>query len=308
MAADAPMNAQEVAELLRVGKNKVYELAKSGELASYRVGRKLRFSPSDVDAYLARRRFGGSQESTAAGDAELQAAAPEDTLCVAGDELAADVLANTLARRGVPTSRSYVDGYRSLVDLYAGTVDAAICALFDQRTNSYNVPFVQRLAPGTSVIVARLFVRKRGFVVRAGNPKRIASWGALLREGVRIANTRKGSSSRVLLDEKLLALEATHEMVAGYGDEAGDEMAVLRVLSGDADVCVGTPADVEGQRGLEFVPLQTEHVDLVVRKSSRTHGLMPLVRRLSENVRFRSRLEGLESCNAELLGTIVYEC
>ena len=37
--------------MLRVSKNSVYRLAQSGELASYRVGRKLRFTLRDVEAY-----------------------------------------------------------------------------------------------------------------------------------------------------------------------------------------------------------------------------------------------------------------
>lgn len=45
------LTAEEVAEMLRVSKNSVYRLAQSGELASYRVGRKLRFTLRDVEAY-----------------------------------------------------------------------------------------------------------------------------------------------------------------------------------------------------------------------------------------------------------------
>lgn len=51
MFDDDALTAEEVAEMLRVSKNSVYRLAQSGELASYRVGRKLRFTSRDVEAY-----------------------------------------------------------------------------------------------------------------------------------------------------------------------------------------------------------------------------------------------------------------
>lgn len=58
------------------------------------------------------------------------------------------------------------------------------------------------------VVVIRLLKRKQGFIVQAGNPKKLTTWGGLLREGVRLVNRERGCDTRVLLDEKLLSLEA----------------------------------------------------------------------------------------------------
>ena len=44
MANDDALTAEEVAEILHVGRNAVYDLAKTGELGSYRIGRRLRFT------------------------------------------------------------------------------------------------------------------------------------------------------------------------------------------------------------------------------------------------------------------------
>ena len=54
MGSDGFMNAEELARYLNLGRNSVYQLAKSGEIASYRIGRKLRFTREDADAYLAK--------------------------------------------------------------------------------------------------------------------------------------------------------------------------------------------------------------------------------------------------------------
>ncbi len=44
----------EVAELLKITKNTVYELIKRGELPSYKVGKKIRVDTKDVEEYINR--------------------------------------------------------------------------------------------------------------------------------------------------------------------------------------------------------------------------------------------------------------
>ena len=50
------LSTQEVAAMLHVSCNTVYELIRRGEINSYRVGRKVRFTKEDVDQYIARSR------------------------------------------------------------------------------------------------------------------------------------------------------------------------------------------------------------------------------------------------------------
>lgn len=47
------LNAKQVAERLGISARKVYELAASGHLPSYRFGGAVRFAPDDVDHYIA---------------------------------------------------------------------------------------------------------------------------------------------------------------------------------------------------------------------------------------------------------------
>ena len=42
----------EVAELLKITKNTVYELIKRGELPSYKIGKKIRIDMHDVEEYI----------------------------------------------------------------------------------------------------------------------------------------------------------------------------------------------------------------------------------------------------------------
>ena len=328
------LNAEEVARYLNVGKNTVYELAKSGKLACYRLGRKMRFTVEDADAYLAST-WGtaspGSDSSTAvpaasvaaspAPDAartgedaaELVAAASFDaptgpSFVIAGADRAADVLMGALCDGGIPATRLVRGAYTALVNLYAGEAHAAVIDLYDQASNSWNVPYVRNLAPGAAVVVFRLLSRPAGIIVAAGNPKRLRSWGALLHEDVRLVNRTKGSGARVLLDEKLRAMDVRTETVTGYAGKTftGAE-AAQRVAQGMADVTIGNHGDAAGAAGTEFIPLQTAWVDLVVRKTPETR---PVIRRLKDLLasdalrgQFATAAEG----DTSRAGIIIYE-
>ena len=52
MDEDTSLTAVEVAELLKITKNTVYELAKRGDIPSYKIGKKLRIDKKDVEEYI----------------------------------------------------------------------------------------------------------------------------------------------------------------------------------------------------------------------------------------------------------------
>jgi excisionase family DNA binding protein len=49
------LTAEEVAELLRLPVSTIYDLARTGRLPNLRIGRALRFSPSDLEVHLGER-------------------------------------------------------------------------------------------------------------------------------------------------------------------------------------------------------------------------------------------------------------
>ena len=329
MRSDDFMNAEEVARYLHLGKNTVYQLAKTGQLASYHVGRKLKFTLEDVEAYVASTHRATSPNASARATAAIPPEKPagesdEDAptlsqaasfgelegspFVIAGGDVAADLIASALNASGMPAARLVRGSYTSLVNLYVGDADAAVVHLYDQKTNSYNVPYVCNLAPGVSTIVFRLYGRKQGLIVQEGNPKNLTTWGSLLREGVRVSNRVKGSGARVLLDEKLRAMDARSETIEGYDSQAAvASIAVRRVANGFADVAIGTSRDARRAKGVKFVPLQTEWVDLVVMKGPATR---PYIRRLSQlltDERFRWDTQTLGPSDLTKMGSIVYE-
>lgn len=324
MRSNDVMNAEDVARYLNLGKNTVYQLAKTGRLASYKVGRKLRFSLDDVEAYVASTHqasvpTGGAgsmpvvQTVAEEGQGGLSDAAAFGALdgqpfTLAGEDVTADVIAGGLCAQGTPVTRLVRGSYTALVNLYAGDADMAVVSLYDQKSNSYNLPYVRSLAPGASVVVFRLYARPVGLIVKAGNPKRLRTWGALLHEGVKVSNRVKGSGARVLFDEKLRALEARSETIDGYDLRAAvASAAVKRVVSGMADVAIGTKRDAAPYDQVEFVPLQEEWVDLVVAKSERTRALIRTLKTLFADERFIQELNVFGSGDLSRLGAIIYD-
>lgn len=320
------MTAEEVAGMLRISKNSVYRMAQSGELASYRVGRKLRFTLRDVEEYIQKRTRGddGGQAAEAGACAAtavqtppanaLEGALPfpldeRTPFVIAGNDLSGDIIAHALSAEGFPVSRAYVGSYTALVNLYARRANAALVHLYDRKTNTYNVPAIQRIVPGTSVIVIRLLKRKQGFLVQRGNPKKLTTWGGLLRGDVYLANRARGCGTRALIDEKLISLEARPETIEGYAQECatGLETATL-VACGRADVAVGTEKLARQVAGLDFVPLQTEWLDIAIEKSERTMPIVRSLQRITESDAFRKEIDALEGCEATNTGVVVYEC
>lgn len=327
MRSNEFMNAEDVARYLNLGKNTVYQLAKSGKLSSYHVGRKLKFTLEDVEAYVASTHhkapvpasFQANAEMANEGDAStgrVQAITDAasfgelegDPFVVAGGDVFADYLASSLNASGYSASRLVQGSYTALVNLYAGDADAAVVHLFDQKSNSYNVPYARSLAPGASVKIYRVYGREQGLIVRAGNPKKLTTWGGLLREGVRLSNRMKGSGSRVLLDEKLRAMDARAEYIEGYDSQSDVARSALkRVTNGIADVAVGTEREAMHHPGLEFVSLQMEWVDLVVAKREGTRDVQRAISSLLLDDDFRQGVEALGPCDTSSLGNVIYE-
>lgn len=336
MRSDDFMNAEDVARYLHLGKNTVYQLAKTGQLASYHVGRKLKFTLEDVEAYVASThranvqqvlpragdavRAAGDPASEAGADAPVDADArglseaasfgelAGDPFVIAGGDISADLIASALNAQGLATARLLHGSYTALVNLYAGDAAAAVVHLYDQKTNSYNVPYARSLAPGTSIVVMRLYGRKQGLIVQKGNPKNLTTWGSLLRDGVKLSNRAKGAGSRVLLDEKLRAMDARSESIEGYNSHASvASAAIRRVASGIADVAIGTRRESQHVEGVSFVALQQEWVDLVVAKRPETRAYIRAISDILVDERFHRDAFTFGPSDLSKMGSIIYE-
>ena len=325
MLADEFMNAEETARYLGIGKNSVYQLAKSGALSSYRIGRKIKFTREDADAFLAQSHLAVEdpdrmhqdepqpKQTESESDESLVEAASFDTVSgnpfvIAGGDAAADIIAHALNEAGISAKRRSCGSYTALVNLYAGEANAAVVHLYDQASNNCTVPYVRNLAPGVSVVVLRLYARTQGLIVAQGNPKKLTSWGALLRSDVHLANRTKGSGARILLDEKLRAMEVRCETIEGYSRRASTgAIAIDHVAKNAADVTIGCAYEMRGVEGVQFVPLQSEWVDIVIWKTPETRGAIRILKDLLASDHVQRDIASLDPDDISKLGVVIYE-
>lgn len=264
------LSTQEVANILHISKSTVYELIRRGEINSYRIGRKVRFTQDDVDAYIARSRHEQSVQPVRRIEVESELLHPSRTdsgMIISGQDVLLDILANYLHLHSVSAQRVYLNSFEGLLALYEGRVDAAACHLYDAEEKEFNAPFVKKLLPGVPAALINISYRTQGFYVAAGNPKEIRGWRDLARRDISILNRRTGSSARVLLDEQLHRMGLDKRMVNGYGREMSSHLTMAAAIAaGEADLAIGTERISRQIEGLDFIPLLQERFDLVVHR------------------------------------------
>ncbi|MEM0504773.1 MAG: molybdopterin biosynthesis protein [Sulfolobales archaeon] len=165
-----------------------------------------------------------------------------------------------------------VGSLAGLIIVGKGGSDIAGTHLLDEETNTYNLPFLDRLGLRSKVVLIRGYARKVGLIIQRGNPKNIKGVEDLLRSDVVLINRNRGSGTRTLLDMFLKNLAKEYgtdfrevvRKIKGYTVEAKTHTAVAAaVAQGRADVGLGIEVAAE-MYGLNFIPLRDEHYDFAI--------------------------------------------
>lgn len=312
MKADVALSAVEVAEMLHVSKNTVYELIRRGEINSYKVGRKIRFTKQDVDNYIARSRHEKQTAPVSQVSVESSLLNGMDDrgpgFIISGQDVVLDILSNYLCHYGVRTLRAYLGSFESILSLYQDQVQVATSHLWESDTGEYNREYVRRMMPGTHAVLINLTYRKQGFYVKKGNPKKIRTWKDLTRPDVIFLNRRKGSGSRILLDEKMMQLDISSKSINGYRNEIGSHLTLANAIAqGDADVGIGTERVCRQNDQLEFVPLQVERYDMIVKKELMDTPEMQTLLQVLNSREFRKEISVISGNDYKDMGKIVAE-
>lgn len=313
MDQNKSLSTEEVANILHVSKSTIYALIKKGEIVSYKIGRKVRFTQEDVDAYIARSRHSQQvaapvqkvmvQSSLLYGDS-----VQKQPLIISGQDVILDILSNYLHQYGIQALRAYVGSFESLLSLYQGKVQVATCHLWDSDTDSYNLPYIRRLMPGVHAVVVNLTWRMQGFYVRKGNPKQITSWKDLTRSDVFILNRRNGTGSRILLDEHLFQMGVPVGEVNGYENEMSSHLTVASaIVEGQADVGIGTRRIIKQFPELDFIPVQKERYDLVIKKEMYHSPEIQALLQILRSMEYQNDIFSIADNDYKDLGKIVGE-
>ena len=300
---------QEVADLLKIRKNTVYELIKRGELKCSKIGKQFRIRKDELDEYLnspnermlkvvkgepineknqsifeKNKSNNENNQSIIEKNQTLsernQISEPSyierdlhtsNGIVICGQDIILEILCNYLAAemKEIPIFRSYLGSYNGLYAMYQGKVDIATVHLWDGETGEYNRQFVKRMLPGTEYLRFHLVSRMQGFYVKEGNPKQIKDFKDLTRADVTMINREKGSGTRILLDEHLIKLGIKNSSISGYEKEVTSHLAGAgAVARGGADVALGNERISKELKGIEFIPIQMESYDLVIKMES----------------------------------------
>ncbi len=185
---------------------------------------------------------------------------------VGSHDLAVDLLAQRLAEE-VPPQRlalAFRGSLGGLMALARGEAEIAGIHLWDEATNSYNTPFVERVLPGQRVALVTLAERSLGLILPPGNPQQIYALADLVHKDLRWINRQAGSGTRVWLDGQLRQLGIETAAIEGYDQEKTTHLEVAQaVQSGVATAGLGIYAAAAAY-GLDFVPLTQELYQLVI--------------------------------------------
>lgn len=320
MLEDKALTPQEVAEILSITKNTVYELIKRGELNGYKVGKKIRIDVKDVEEYKNRSKNSHQNLTKNSDDNNISYTSPSDIyyenmipnngFVICGQDILLDILSRYLEYHpdGVRTYRSYVGSYNGLLALYFGKIQVATTHLWDGDTGEYNIPYVRRMLPGVPCIIIHLACRMQGFYVQKGNPKNIKTWEDLKRPDVKLVNREKGCGTRILLDEHLRLLNISGNDIDGYDRECLSHLTVASIVARNgADVAIGNEKNGLQVKDIDFIPLQKERYELVIKKEDLAKPPFQAIIEIIRSESFKTELSGIGGYDLTEIGNIIAE-
>lgn len=318
MDSEKSLTAVEVAELLKITKNTVYELVKRGELPGYKVGKKLRIDKDDVENYINNQKVPrNNRNKNIIFNNELVQDEPinnivklesSNDIIISGQDVILDILAENIREKtnDMRVLRSNTGSYVSLYDLYNDKISVSSVHLWDGDTNEYNTAFVRKMLPGVSCLIINLAYRNVGFYVAKGNPHKINTWKDLTKLNISMINREKGSGIRILLDEKLRLNNISKEQVNGYDIEKQSHFAVARSIArGEGDVGIGNENIANAVEDIDFVPIQEERYDLVIREADLKYPIYKLILSTIRSEEFKKEVESLGGYDLKDIGKIL---
>jgi molybdate-binding protein/DNA-binding transcriptional regulator YhcF (GntR family) len=198
---------------------------------------------------------------------ETESKTPAAKLCFVGShEPMVDMLLHLLGERRPPVSftTAYQGSLGGLFALARGEADFAGAHLWDEESDSYNLPFVRRVLPGRRIILLTLVHRKLGLILPPGNPQQVNALDDLKAPQIVFANRQRGSGTRVWLEAQLRRIGVDPASIAGFDSEHPTHFGVAeRIARGEATAGLGIYT-AAASYGLDFIPLTLEQYDLVI--------------------------------------------
>ena len=323
--ANEALTPQEVADMLKISKCTVYELIKRRELNGYKVGNKLRVDIDDVEEYkLKNKSLKEKEVKKIKNEINVEKNSQQlsnynyieetnnriNNFIICGQDNILDILSKNLKHnsKGINVLRAYEASYSGLSALYRNEVHAVATHIWDGETGEYNIPFVKGMLPGITTVIINLCYRVQGFYVAKNNPKKIKKWEDLKRDDITIINREPGSGSRILLDQHLKQLGISPSDINGYEKETFSPTAIASAVArGSADLGIGTERTFLHTKELDFVPMQKERYDLVLKKDNISKNLLNDIIEILKSENFKEEISDQRGYDLSDSGKIVGE-
>ncbi|MDE2094115.1 MAG: helix-turn-helix transcriptional regulator [Burkholderiales bacterium] len=161
-----------------------------------------------------------------------------------------------------------------------------------------------RWLAGEDLTVVDVATRRQGFMVAAGNPKKIYEVADLVRADVRFINRQASSGTRFLLEGLLKAQGIAHNRIAGFEHGEFTHAAVAAyVASGMADVGFGLEPPARHFK-LDYVPLANERYFLLCRAALMDSPAMKTVVAALRDPGLREVLNALPGYDPAIAGIV----
>ena len=213
-------------------------------------------------------------------------------------------LLERLGRDGLRIETLYGSSTAAAGALRDGACDAAgfhipLGPMQDAALNHY-----WRWLAGEDLTVIDIATRRQGFMVAAGNPKKIYEVADLVRPDVRFINRQANSGTRFLLEGLLEAQGIARSQIPGFEHGEFTHAAVAAyVASGMADVGFGLEPPARHFK-LDYVPLANERYFLLCRTASMDSPAMKTVVAALRDPGMRDTLNALPGYDAAIAGVV----
>jgi putative molybdopterin biosynthesis protein len=206
--------------------------------------------------------------------------------------------------QGFRIQLKFTGSLSGLISLSEGKSDVAGAHLWDEKTESYNIPLIHSLFPGEKLALITLAHRRMGWLVRKDNPKGFNKEKDLTRKDIRFVNRNSGSGTRVFLDSLLRKNHIDSQTIQGYSIQKTTHSEIAAEISeGKADVGLGLEAAARAY-DLDFIFVNRERYDLIVKpKTFERVPIQNLILWLKSD-RFQQLLENLNGYDCSESGSV----
>ena len=286
------LTTAEAAEYLRLKERKLYELVAERQIPCTKVTGKWLFPRADLDRWLL------------AGMVRPEGVVPADPPPIVGgshDPLLQWALSESRAELAIMPEGSEA-GYRRFL---RGEVIAAAIHFhdLDDPEKDANIEIVSREPTLYDAVLIGFATREQGLLVASGNPLGLNSIRDVIDKKARLIVRPEGAGAQQLLLALLRREGATLQDVTVTMEAPTGPDIAQAIRAGHGDCGVATRA-VATAAGLDFVPIQVERFDLLMRQRDAFRPALQKLLKLLSSPRFAQRAAELGGLDVSEAGSV----